>query len=180
MRTPRKRSDSGAQEFIRQSLSALWHAGVRTNCDAPDLSGRIIFALDCLSSRDQQRLTDLVRQHGAELIIAATHEVLKLLAQPARKRGRPKQSLSLLRYKKMQDAAWIEERIAEHRRAGNRSPVKRAYLDFIDTNYAGKKQRIDVLLRTVKKLHHTGRRYLREEPQHTRLLRQVWVAAGRK
>jgi hypothetical protein len=129
--------------------------------------------LEALSPRDEGRLIELVRKYGVELIAAAAREVPALLAQPPRKRGRPKKDpfQAWLSWREKMDAAsWIDERIAQHRRDGTLNPVKSAYIDFYESKqeylekYAGKKKRRDapVPLLTIKDLHYTGRRYLKE------------------
>jgi hypothetical protein len=152
MRAPRKRvpfiSDDGAVVVL-----------------PVDGLGRLAFALDQLPARDQRRLTDLVRKYGVELIAEAAREVP--IARPG-KRGRPRLPRSLLRQRLAMAAEWIERRREEHRRAGKPNPLKCAYVDFHEVQqeflakYDGKKKRADVPLRTIKKLHQTGRGYLKE------------------
>jgi hypothetical protein len=81
-----------------------------------------------LSPRDLQALARLVERYGADAVIAAVPVARK------RSRGRPSRG-RLPRYEAIHFTQWIEDRIEEHREAGETAPVKLAYLDAFEMKY---------------------------------------------
>jgi hypothetical protein len=109
-----------------------------------------------LSDRDQRSLARMVRDYGAEVIIAAAK-----VAPPSQRRGRPLNPRSY--YERLHEADWIEEVMEENRRGGSRAPLLEALLLLY--KYKGgeeAKRDIQKFLSTSKRRFKRGRRELRE------------------
>jgi hypothetical protein len=114
--------------------------------------------------RERNQLAKLVREHGAEAIIALVRAIEAQLPRK-RERGAPSK---IHERRALTDI--IHEWAEEYRQQGtpSRSVLKQAILDVYDFEYAGQKQRPDVqkFLKATKKKYQQGRREIQELREH--------------
>jgi hypothetical protein len=169
MRRPRQRSTpSTSGDRIVFKFGNVWSAD----------TGELV-TLELLPDHAKLQLADLVDEFGVELIVATAPKMpawrAQQLAQPARKRGRPKKDENLIRAwarrRELADAAFeIDRMIAENKRARKTPYAYHAYRDFQDEwrkrqeymQQHGAPKKPLISLNTIKKQHVEGHRHFPE------------------